>query len=105
MGEKNIVLCGANSYDKKYYLNDNFSLLPEHIKNELKILCVLFTADIGGILTLEFENAKLCFKVQREDNDLLFDEIGCELKIKQLRIDKQELLESLETYYKVFCVE
>ena len=30
------------------------------------------------------------------------DEIGSVLKVKQLRVDKKELLESLEMYYKVF---
>lgn len=103
MFTENIVLCGANSYDKKFYLNDQFSMLPDQVKNELKILCVLFTEDIGGIFTLEFdEQGKLNFKVQFEENDLLFDEIGCELKIKQLRNENVELLESIETYYKVF---
>ena len=34
--------------------------------------------------------------------DAMFDEIGSVLRIKDLRNKKQELLESLETYYKVF---
>ena len=33
--------------------------------------------------------------------DLLYDEIGSVLKVKQLQNTKQELLESLEMYYKV----
>ena len=53
MGE-NVVLCGANSYNRKYYLNPLFSKLPEEIQRELKIMCVLFTEEVGGILTLEF---------------------------------------------------
>ena len=36
--EKNVVLCVSNSYQKKYYLNNNFENLPEHIKQELKIM-------------------------------------------------------------------
>ena len=31
----NIVLCGANSYEQKFYLNDQFAGLPESIKQEL----------------------------------------------------------------------
>lgn len=100
-----VVLCGANSYEKKFYFNDDFAILPESVKNELKIMCVLFTEEVGGILTLEYdEKGTLNFNVQREENDLLFDEIGCELKIKQLRNDKLDLLQSLETYYKVFLI-
>ena len=33
------VLCGANSYVEKYYLNEQFSGLPESIKQELQIVC------------------------------------------------------------------
>ena len=53
--EQNVVLCGANSYDQKYYLNQEFSALRDAVKQELQIMCVWFTEDIGGILTLEFE--------------------------------------------------
>ena len=52
---------------KKFYLNEAFDKLPEDIKNELKIMCVLFTKEVGGILTLEFdENGTLLFKTEAE---------------------------------------
>lgn len=103
MSQGNIVLCGSNSYEKKYYLDENFSALPQAIQDELKIMCVLYTEDIGGILTLEFEeDGTLIFNVSCDEGDLLFDEIGSVLKIKQLQQEKLELLESLELYYKVF---
>jgi len=37
-----------------------------------------------------------------EENDFFFDEIGSHLKIKELQRTKEELLESLQLYYKVF---
>ena len=96
------VLCGANSYVEKYYLNEQFSGLPESIKQELQIMCVMYTEDIGGIILLEFmPDGRLQFKVEAEENDYLFDEIGSALKIKQYQAEKRELLESLELYYKV----
>ena len=49
-----VVLCGASSYEQKYYFNRDFSALPESVRNELQILCVLYTEDVGGVLTLEF---------------------------------------------------
>ena len=95
------VLCGANSYVEKYYLNEQFSGLPESIKQELQIMCVMYTEDIGGIILLEFmPDGRLQFKVEAEENDYLFDEIGSALKIKQYQSEKRELLESLELYYK-----
>ena len=99
---ENLVLCGANSYVEKYYLNEQFSGLPEAVKRELQIMCVMYTEDIGGVLILEFTpEGELQFRVEVEDNDYLFDEIGCVLKIKQFQAEKRELLESLELYYKV----
>lgn len=98
-----MVLCGANSYEQKYYFNQEFSNLPESIKEELQIMCVLYTEDVGGILILEFTEAgSLEFKVTAEETDYLFDEIGSVLKIKHYQQEKRELLESLEMYYRVF---
>lgn len=99
------VLCGASAYEQKYYLNPDFDNLPDRIKDELKIMCVLFTEDVGGIITLVYkEDGTLEFKVMCDEGDLLFDEIGCGLKIKQIQNEKRELLESLETFYKVFVL-
>ena len=39
-----------------------------------------------------------------EENDLLFDEISCGLKIKEMQTKKRDLLESLEMYYKIFAL-
>ena len=103
MYEEKVVLCGANSYEKKYYLNPDFEALTQEIQDELKILCVLYTEDVGGILTLVFEeDGALCFEVTTEDFDPMFDEIGSKLKIKEIQQTKEELLRSLELYYKVF---
>lgn len=103
MYQENVVLCGSNSYEQKYYLNEDFEQLPEQVRDELKIMCVLYTEDVGGVLTLEFDdNGDLQFNVTAEEGDLLFDEIGSVLKIKKIRQEKEELLEALETYYRVF---
>lgn len=101
--EEVTVLCGANSYEQKYYFNHEFSKLPEAIRQELQIMCVLYTEDVGGILTLGFgAGGSLEFKVKAAEEDYLFDEIGSVLKIKQYQLEKRELLEALETYYRVF---
>ena len=103
MYQEKIVLCGASSYEEKYYFNEDFQALPEEIQKELKILCVLFVSEVGGILTLEFEeDGTLCFQVSSQENDFFFDEIGSGLRIKAIQKEKQELLASLELFYKVF---
>lgn len=103
MYQENVVLCGSSAYERKFYFNEDFSSLPEQIRQELQIMCVLFTEDVGGVLTLEFDDeGNLDLKVSVDENDLLFDEIGSALKIKQLQNDKREMFEALEMYYKVF---
>lgn len=102
-GQENVVLCGANSYEQKYYFNRDFDRLPEEVKKELQIMCVLFTEDVGGVLTLEFTSeGELEFKVQVDEGDYLFDEIGSGLKIRQYQREKRELLKGLEVFYQVF---
>ena len=103
MYQENVVLCGASAYEQKFYFNEDFSSLPESVREELQIMCVLFTEDVGGVLTLEFDaEGTVDLKVASDENDLLFDEIGSVLKIKQLQSEKRELFEALEMYYKVF---
>ena len=49
-----------------------------------------------------FDNeGNLNFRTSAKEDDLLFDEIGSVLKVKQQQAQKRELLEGLETYYKV----
>ena len=103
MYQENVILCVASKYEEKYYLNEDFENLPAPIQRELQIMCVLYTEYIGGILTLEFDSAgNLNFITAANEGDLLFDDIGSALKIKQIREERKELLEALETYYKVF---
>lgn len=99
------VLCGANSYEKKYYLNPKFNNLPEQVKQELQIMCVMFTEEVGGTLLVEYdEDGYLQLITQADEGDLLYDEIGSGLKIHQIQLEKRELLEALEMYYKVFVL-
>ena len=104
MEEKMTILCVSNSYEQKYYLNPEFMGLPKTIKDDLQIMSVLFTEDVGGILTFGFEpDGTLTLNVTCDEGDLLFDDIiGSELKIKEIQRTRTALLESLETYFRVF---
>ena len=101
--EEEIVLCAASSYERKFYLNPEFDALPESIRQELQIMCVMYTEDVGGVLMVVFdEEGRLELKVDREEEDFLFDEIGSVLKIKQIQQERRELFESLELFFRVF---
>jgi Family of unknown function (DUF6145) len=103
MYQERVILCGSNAYEKKFYLNEDFETLPQGIKDELKIMCVLFTEEVGGILTLVYdEEGNLTIEVSFDEEDILYDEIGSGLKIKEIQRTKAELMESLELFYKVF---
>ena len=102
MSNQEITLCASNAYNKKFYLNEQFKGLPEAIKEELQIMCVLYTEDVGGVLELVFdEDGNLEFRTTYEEGDFFYDEIGSVLKIKQYQNVKRELLEALETYYAI----
>ena len=68
-----------------------------------RIMCVLFTEEVGGILDMEFdEEGNLLFKSSADEGDLLYDEIACGMLVKKYQYEKRELLESLEMFFKVF---
>lgn len=97
-----VVLCASSAYEEKYYFNQEFAGLPQSIQDELQIMCVLYTADVGGILTLQYDTeGNLLMNVTSASDDFLFDEIGSVLKIKQIQSEKRELLESLALYYRI----
>ena len=84
------VLCGANSYEQKYYFNQDFKSLPQSIRDELQIMCVMYTEDVGGVLTMEFdERGNLEFRVTSEETDYLLTKIGSVLKSSSTRKRKK----------------
>ena len=103
--DKRIVLCGANAYEQKYYFNERFAKIPQSIQEELHVICVLFTEEVGGIFTIVFEeDGSVSLETDAAEDDLLYDEIGSGLLIGEIRRNRQELLESLQLYYKVFIL-
>ena len=100
--EHTTILCAANSYTKKYYLNPEFNHLPENVKDELKAMSVLFTEENGGIFEVLFdEDGELLLRTDAEEGDLNFDEIGAGLLVKRLRSEKRDLFEELAVFFKV----
>ena len=103
--DSRIVLCGANAYEQKYYFNEQFNGIPQSIKDELHIICVLFTEEVGGIFTIVFEeDGSIVMETNFADDDFLYDEISSGLMVREIRRNRQELFESLSLYYKVFVL-
>ena len=96
------VLCGANAQSMKYYFNEaEYGKLPKAVQNELKVRCVSYCADVGGAVTLSFnDEGRLSFQTIAP-----IDEIGAELRIKKLQKENEELFEQLEKFNKEFVKE
>ena len=96
-----VVLCGANSYEEKFYFNPKFYKLPESVKEELQIICVLYTEEVGGIFMILFEeDGSVSFDTSADENDYLYDEVGAALLMSEIRKKRQDLLRSLSLYYR-----
>lgn len=101
MSGSRTVLCGANAYDKKYYFNKKFAKLPQSIQEELHIICVLFTEEVGGIFTIGFEeDGSVTMQTEAAEEDYLYDDIGSGLLVGEVRRKRTELFESLSLYYR-----
>ena len=101
-GEDSTTRDGFAADGQREHINWTFDGLPENVKEELHILCVLFTEEVGGIFTIVFTpEGDVEMETQAEEGDLLYDEISCGLMIKEIRRKKQDLFQSLSAYYKI----
>jgi hypothetical protein len=100
-----VVLCGANAYNKKYFLNPDFLRLPDQVKKELNILCVMFTQQQSGTFSMGFdEDGKLLLSTEHEPGDVKYDEASCEEAVRQIQEDKSELIWQLTLFYNVLML-
>lgn len=101
--DNDIVLAASSSYDRKYYFNPDFQALPDTIKEDIQVMMVMFTMEIGGVLTLAFsDDGEMLIETESDEEDILYDQIGAHLKIKQMTKERADLFESLEMFFKVF---
>lgn len=97
------VLCAANAYEQKYYFNRMFDKLPEAVKKELNIICVLFTEEIGGVFSIVYTpEGEVLIETNAASDDFSYDEIGSRLMVREVQMQRRELFSQLEMFYK--CV-
>ncbi len=103
---KKTIICGANAYEQKYYLNPLFEKVPDSIKKELNIICVLFTNEVGGIITIGFdEEGELMITTEAAPEDYLYDDVAAGLLVSKIRSTRQEMFESLNLYYRIVILK
>lgn len=94
------ILCACSAYNNKFWINPEFPKLPKAVVDELKILCVLFVEDVGGVILLHFDDdGNLFIDLQHAEGDYYFDEIGAKIRVKKIQEENKELFEQLELYY------
>lgn len=93
------VLCVANSYIEKYYLNPVFASLPEGIKADLQKICVTLAEEAGGIAMMRFDaDGELAVLSYADDADYYYDDISAKLIIRRIEKENEELFEGLSNY-------
>ena len=106
MADGRIVLCGSNAYEKKYYFNPLFDSVPESVKEELHIICVLFTEESGGVFLIVFEpDGSISMETEAAEEDILYDDITAGLLVSEIRRHRQTLFEELQLFYRVFVLK
>ncbi|MCQ2521759.1 MAG: DUF6145 family protein [Lachnospiraceae bacterium] len=102
MTEERMVLCGANAYEQKYYYNrEKFDSLPKELQDELHVICVLYTEEVGGIITFEFEeDGSVYINTMADENDFDYDEIHAGLLLTQIKSTRRDMLQFLSLYYR-----
>ena len=106
MADGRIVLCGSNAYEKKYYFNPLFDSVPESVKEELHIICVLFTEEAGGVFLIVFEpDGSISMETEAAEEYILYDDITAGLLVSEIRRHRQTLFEELQLFYRVFVLK
>ncbi len=100
-----IVLCGANAYEQKFYFNPLFQKIPESIREELRIICVLFTQEAGGVFTIEFEeDGEIFLRTECDEEDITWDSVSAGLLSGEIRRKREELFQAISLYYRAIIL-
>ena len=88
------ILSSASFYKQGYFYNDKMPILPESVKQELKIANVLLAEKIRGIATIGFykDTGDLFVEVRNQEDDFSYDEINAKLEVARVEKEHAELL-------------
>ena len=100
------ILSSASFYKQGYFYNDKMPILPESVKQELKIANVLLAEKIRGIATIGFykDTGALFVEVRNQEDDFSYDEINAKLEVARVEKEHAELFNSLTLWYRTFVM-
>lgn len=94
------VIAAASYESQKYFFEPVFGDLPEDIKNEIRIICVVMAQRLGCSFIMGFKDTgDVYFEIVKPELAYDFDDIGADLEIKSLTREKEELIKALKVWY------
>lgn len=106
LADGRMVLCAANNYEMKYFFNKHFDKLPESIKEDLKVICILFVQEVGGIFKIILEeDGDVTLETEANEEDVLYDDISAGVTIGEIRRTRQDMFQQISLYYRVFILK
>ena len=107
-GEEQAELLVPGALDVDVTAEDNGAVLhvSQVLMDRYSILVLAdFTAPEGTVLDLHTEeDGSISLETDAEEDDLLYDDISSGLLVGEIRRNRQEMLESLQLYYRVFIL-
>ena len=99
-GREILTLDGRDEDDIRLRDGGSIRRLSRVFQDQLHIICVLFTEDIGGIILFEFDkDGKLSIRTEAKASDYDYDEIGAALEVKEIQKQRRDMMNGLELYY------
>lgn len=96
------LLISISPYVQKYYINEKFKDLPEHIKETLRAKLAVIAEKSNAILSLGFNEESDIYMEYRYEDLSYSDEIGMELRMKKFQQQEEELLKAIKTWYIIY---
>ncbi len=94
------VIGAASWENQKYFFDPEFNALPDSIKEEIRIICVVMAQRLGCTFLMGFKDeGDVYFEIVKGENAYDFDDIGADLEIKSLTKEKEELIKALKVWY------
>ena len=103
---KENIIVGASVYTGKFFINPLYKDIPEQVLEELREIAIIYAQKLHCYFSVNFDDeGNVYFETRAEDWDINFDDIGARLDINKIINEKEELLNSLKLWYRVFILE
>lgn len=94
------MIAAASWEQQKYFLSPDCAGLPEAVKDEIRILCVLMAQKLACTFMIGFDDTgDVFFQTLPQRDAFAFDEIGADLELRRLSKTKRQLLLGLKAWF------